>query len=123
MTKVLIDSCGWVAAVDGGVNFDHALSSLVGTFEQVVLPQVRKELQAVQEGRSKPLLLDLLDGRSEAVEPPEGMKHTDDQLVAMAMENSWPVLTIDRALKQRLADAGCPFIEVVSGRTLRLIEF
>ncbi len=123
MTKVLIDSCGWVAAVDGGVNFDLAISPLVGTFEPVVLPRVRKELQAVQDGRAKPLLLDLLDGRSEAVEPPEGMKHTDDQLVAVARESSWPVLTVDRGLKQRLADAGCPFIGVVSGRNLRLIEF
>nr|AIE93376.1 hypothetical protein [uncultured marine group II/III euryarchaeote AD1000_34_D01]AIE98317.1 hypothetical protein [uncultured marine group II/III euryarchaeote KM3_05_F04]AIF20132.1 hypothetical protein [uncultured marine group II/III euryarchaeote KM3_88_E02] len=123
MTKLLIDACGWVAAIDGGINFDHAISPLIGKFEPVILPRVRKELQSVQEGRAKTLLLDLLDGRAEVVEPPEGMDHTDDQLVALAMENSWPVLTIDRDLKQRLADAGCPFIEVISGHSVRLIEF
>ena len=123
MTKVLIDACGWVAAVESGINFDHALSEQVGPFEPVLLPKVREELQAVQDMRSKPLLLELLGDRSDSVETPEGFEHTDDQLVAVAMERTWPVLTIDRELKQRLADARCSFIEVVGGRTLRLIEF
>ena len=51
----------------------------------------------------------------------QGIKHTDDMLIKLSMERSWPVLTVDRELKERLINSGGSYIEVTSRRVLRLI--
>ena len=68
------------------------------------------------------LLLDLLDSRAEVVQAPEGVRHTDDQLIRLAAQLQCPVLTVDRELKRRLIAEGSQIIEVVGGSALRLVS-
>lgn len=122
MTKVLVDACGWVAVVEAGINIDVASTTVVGSFEPVVLQSVWRELEMVQSKRSTPLLLEILDAKAEFMEGATESRHTDDQLVIAASEMKWPVLTVDKRLKQRLIEMGCAFIEVMSGNNLRLVS-
>ena len=123
MQKVLVDSCGWVAIVDAGIHLDLELGDLVGNFELALLPKVETELSHLQQKRSNTLLLDLLMQKSTIIpSPSEAGNHTDDQLVALAVENSWPVITIDSRLKARLMEAGCQVIEVAQKRRLKIIQ-
>jgi len=68
MTTVLIDACGWVAVIDGGIHIDHALADQVGPVELAITPAGRAELERLQGERSATLLLDLLDSRAEVVQ-------------------------------------------------------
>ena len=122
MPRVLVDACGWVAVVDGGIHIDHALADQVGPVELAVTSSGRAELERLQGERSTSLLLDLLDERAEVVEAPEGTRHTDDQLIQLASQLQCPVLTVDRELKRRLAESGAGIIEVVGSSTLRLVR-
>ena len=123
MQKVLVDSCGWVAIVEAGLHLDQELSNLVGTFELVLLKSVEEELQEIQAQRAGTLLLDLLEKKSIQGEPPaDAGNHTDDHLLALAKENSWPVITVDTGLKQRLVETGCQVIEVAQRRRLRMLK-
>ena len=67
------------------------------------------------------LLLDLLEQKSERMSDIEGIKHTDDMLDVLSVESSWPVLTVDRRLKERLDSSGGSYIEDTSGPALRLV--
>jgi len=118
MVGVLIDACGWASLIDARMNLDIALEAVVGRPELFLTSGVRSELVAL-EGERGGLLLDLLYARASTVEAPEG--HTDDALVSLALENSWPVLTVDRGLKERLIEGGGSYIEVTSGHSLRLV--
>lgn len=120
MVGVLVDACGWVSLVDAGLNLDSALGDVVGEANLLLIDSVRDEL-GVLDGERRGLLLDLLDRRAESVAAAE-IGHTDDTLVSLAVENSWPVLTVDRRLKERLIDAGGSYIEVTSGPALRLVS-
>ena len=122
MPRVLIDACGWVAVVDGGIHIDHALAEQVGPVELAITPAGRAELERLQGERSATLLLDLLDSRAEVVQAPEGVRHTDDQLIRLAAQLQCPVLTVDRELKRRLVAEGSQIIEVVGGSALRLVS-
>ncbi len=122
MPTVLIDACGWVAVVDGGIHIDHALAEQVGPVELAITPAGRAELQRLQGERSGSLLLGLLDSRAEVVQAPEGVSHTDDQLIQLAAQLQCPVLTVDRELKRRLVAEGSQIIEVVGGSALRLVD-
>ena len=122
MTTVLIDACGWVAVIDGGIHIDHALAEQVGPVELAITPAGRAELERLQGERSATLLLDLLDSRAEVVQAPEGVSHTDDQLIQLAAQLQCPVLTVDRELKRRLVADGSQIIEVVGGSALRLVS-
>ena len=122
MTTVLIDACGWVAVVDGGIHIDHALAEQVGPVELAITAAGRAELERLQGERSATLLLDLLDSRAEVVLAPEGVRHTDDQLIRLAAQLQCPVLTVDRELKRRLIAEGSQIIEVVGGSALRLVS-
>ena len=122
MPRVLIDACGWVAVVDGGIHIDHALAEQVGPVELAITPAGRAELERLQGERSATLLLDLLDSRAEVVLAPEGVRHTDDQLIRLAAQLQCPVLTVDRELKRRLIAEGSQIIEVVGGSALRLVS-
>ena len=117
MSSVLIDACGWVALVDARLNLDVAMASVAGSPRSLVLDSVDAELQKLSQTRGG-LLLDLLDQKSERMSDIEGMKHTDDMLVELSVESGWPVLTVDRRLKERLVSAGGSYIEVTSGPSL-----
>ena len=119
MVGVLVDACGWASLVDAGLNLDIALNEVVGNPDLKITEGVREELDSLSEERAG-LLLDLLYSRSEVVEAGSG--HTDDVLLSVATEMSWPVLTVDRPLKKRLIERGCSYIEVTSGPSLRLVE-
>jgi rRNA-processing protein FCF1 len=119
MVSVLVDACGWVSLIDAGLNLDISLNEVVGEAELKVTTGVRDELESLSERRGG-LLLDLLHSRSEVIDSEEG--HTDDSLLALAIQNRWPVLTVDRILKKRLVEGGCSYIEVTSGPTLRMVE-
>jgi len=120
MTGVLVDACGWAALMDSGLNIDTAMRDVIGAPELMLLDGVLDELVELSSEK-KGLLLPLLESRSTMIGNPAGMSHTDDMLLQMSIENGWPVLTIDIRLKERLVMSGCSYIEVVSGRMLRLI--
>ena len=120
LAGVLVDACGWGAVVDARINIDLALESQVGPVELKVTESVLSELEQLAERESRNLLLDLLVERSEVVSG-EG-DHTDDELLNLATNEGWPVLTVDRTLKARLHDANASVIEVHGSKALRLIE-
>jgi len=123
MQHVLIDACGWVACMDAQLNVERELEALLGPCAWAVLPSVIEELERLQHQRtrSKPLLLNLLEQKSSVVEPPvEG--HTDDELLALSIERSWAVLTVDTALKRRLYEANITVVEVKQNNHLALID-
>jgi rRNA-processing protein FCF1 len=121
MQKVIIDSCGWVAIIEAGLNIDSSLMEVIGPYRFVILDSVRSELQTLNDN-GKNLLLDLLDSKAESstlVDDENG--HTDDQIVTLAEQEGWLVLTVDRELKRRLVESSCRVIEVVSNKRLRLV--
>ena len=120
MVSVLVDACGWVAMMDAGLNLDEAMKNVVGKADLLVLDSVQNELELLSQ-RRKGLLLELLVNRSDRVPDIEGMSHPDEMLVQMSTANGWPVLTVDRQLKERLIGSGGSYIEVTSGRSLRLL--
>ena len=119
MVSVLVDACGWVAMMDAGLNLDEAMKNVVGKADLRVLDSVQYELELLSQ-RRKGLLLELLVNRSDRVPDIEGMSHPDEMLVQMSTANGWPVLTVDRQLKERRIGSGGSYIEVTSGRSLRL---
>ena len=121
MNCVLIDACGWAALIDAGLNLDVSMSKVIGKPKYLLLSKVREELISLSNHR-KGLLLDLLDRKSEFIEAPEGMRHTDGMLLDLSTKNGWPVLTVDRRLKERLINNGGSYIEVTSRNVLRLIH-
>ena len=48
MPTVLIDACGWVAVIDGGIHIDPALAEQVGPVELAITPAGRAELERLQ---------------------------------------------------------------------------
>jgi len=119
MVSVLVDACGWISLIDAGLNLDIALNEVVGKADLKITAGVRGELDSLSKKRSG-LLLDLLYSRAEVIDSEDG--HTDDALLALAIHNRWPVLTVDRMLKKRLVEAGRSYIEVTSGPSLRMIS-
>ena len=120
MVGVLVDACGWAALVDAGLNLDEAMKGVVGQADLMVLECVQQELELLSQQR-KGLLLSLLESRSEKVSDLDGMAHPVEMLVTLSGSSGWPVLTVDRGLKERLISSGCSYIEVTSGRFLRLV--
>ena len=121
MVGVLVDACGWAALIDAGLNLDDAMQGVIGQADLMVLECVHRELGLLSQQR-KGLLLDLLERRSERISDLEGMVHADEMLVTLSRSRRWPVLTVDRGLKERLISSRGSYIEVTSGRFLRLIE-
>ena len=119
MQRVLIDTCGWVAVIEAGINIDKALLESSGISNIALTSSVLSELKTM-EGN---LLLDMLESKAEIIEPlDESGKHTDDQLFDLAKKNNWPVLTIDTELKRRLSQSNLTWIEVSGRSHLRLIR-
>ena len=121
MDCVLIDACGWAALIDSDLNLDVAMSKVIGKPRYLLLEKVREELISLSKQR-KGLLLKLLDNKSEIIEAPKDLRHTDGMLLELSINNNWPVLTVDRRLKERLINNGGSYIEVTSRNVLRLIQ-
>lgn len=121
LSGLIIDACGWAALVDARLNLDVATAPIIGSPKLLVLDSVARELEILSNKRSG-LLLDLLEKRSERIPDIENMKHTDDMLVKVSVDSGWPVLTVDKRLKERLVSAGGSYIEVTSGHSLRLVD-
>ena len=121
LSGLIVDACGWVALVDARLNLDVAMASVVGSPKLFVLKSVAKELESLSKKRGG-LLLDLLEQRSEILPDIEDINHTDDMLVKLSVDAGWPVLTVDRRLKERLVGDGGSYIEVTSGPSLRLVR-
>ena len=119
MKKVLVDACGWVAVIEAGINIDLALLECCGYNDLAVVPKVISELRSLNNPK---LMISMLEAKAEMlVAPIDSGKHTDDQLFGLAVENNWPILTIDTELKRRLSKSNLNWVEV-SGRThLRMV--
>ena len=120
MVGVLVDSCGWISLVEAGVNFDLAIAEVIGDADIWITKGVKDELEKISSTK-RGLLLEILYSRSKDIEDEEG-GHPDDELFRLSLLNSWPVLTVDKDLKRRLISSGGAYIEVTSGKRLRLIE-
>lgn len=121
MVCVLVDACGWVALIEARLNLDASMKDVVGVAELKLLECVDKELESVSANR-KGLLLELLRNRSEMIPDVGGLSHPDEMLLSLSSQNGWPVLTVDRGLKRQLIEQGGSYIEVTSGRFLRMVE-
>ncbi|MCP2507627.1 MAG: hypothetical protein NLN64_04985 [Candidatus Thalassarchaeaceae archaeon] len=120
MMRVLVDACGWAALMDAKLNVDSALIGVIGEFELILMERVKEELDELSKTKRN-LLLSLLEVKSTLVANIKGLTYTDDMLIKMSIENSWPVLTVDRELKERLINSGGSYIEVTSRKILKLI--
>lgn len=122
MGDVLIDTCGWVALIDGAFNIDASLSQLVGPPHFILADLVLDELEVIETSRprGKKLMLDLLLQRSTLVD--SNPAHTDDALLQIAIERGIPILTVDADLKRRTLDAGVGILEIVKGKNIRLVN-
>ena len=120
VTGILVDTCGWVAVVDSRINVDLALEQQLGPVELKITQSVINELEHLAMQDSRNLLLSLLYERCEVVSG-EG-EHTDDELLSLAISHNWPVLTVDKELKNRLHNANGSIIEVHGSKVLRYIE-
>ncbi|MAM99659.1 MAG: hypothetical protein VX493_04340 [Candidatus Thermoplasmatota archaeon] len=121
MVGVLVDACGWVALTEARLNLDSSMKEVVGTAELKLLESVDREL-GVLSAKQKGLLLELLRKRCEVIHDLEGVRHPDEMLTILSSKNGWPVLTVDTNLKRRLIEEGGSYIEVASGRYLRLVQ-
>ena len=120
MAGVLVDSCGWISLVEAGVNFDLAIAETMGDADIWITKGVREELDRIASNK-RGLLLEILYSISKEVEDERG-GHPDDELFRLSVLNSWPVITIDKRLKRRLIESSGSYIEVTSGKRLRLVE-
>jgi len=123
MQHVLIDACGWVACMDAQLNVQAEMEALLGPCTWVLLPSVERELQrlANELGKKKPLLLDLLQSRSQ-YHVVEESGHADDDLFACAQQNQWATLTVDTQLKRRLYEANLRVLEVRQNNHMHLVD-
>ncbi len=119
LPNLLIDACGWAAAVDSGMNIDLEIQRTIGPSRWIIPQQVKEELDKMGEKRND-LLLDLLYSRTVVIDSEQA--HTDDALLSLAKKTGGRVLTVDKELKRRLVAEGCGYLEVVRDRTLRLVE-
>lgn len=120
MPRILIDACGWVAVIEAGINIDLELLKCCGYKDLAIIPNVISELKALNDSK---LMISMLESKAEMYDAPEGVgKHTDDQLFALAIENRWPILTVDTNLKRRLSQSNIPWIEVSGRSHLRMVE-
>lgn len=121
MVGVLVDACGWVALMDAGLNLDDAMSGVVGQADLKLLECVHLELLQLSQSR-RGFLLSLLESRCEMISDLNDLSHPDEMLISLSGLRGWPVLTVDRVLKERLVSSGGSYIEVTSSRFLRLVE-
>ena len=120
MHRTLVDACGWVAVIEAGINIDLALKECCGYNELAIVPNVISELVALKNPK---LLVSMLEKKALMCHPPNEVgNHTDDQLYFLAIQNNWPILTVDTELKRRLSQSNSPWVEVSGRSHLRLVE-
>ena len=107
--------------MDAALNLDDAMSGVVGQADLKLLECVHLELSQLSQTR-RGFLLSLLESRCEMISDLDGFSHPDEMLIALSGSRGWPVLTVDRVLKEKLVSSGGSYIEVTSGRFLRLVE-
>ena len=80
LPKILVDTCGWIAVINAGINIDHAFSRIFGRFQFIVIDSVWDELRSFQDkNRNKNILLELLMNKSTPYESKKlDVNHTDD---------------------------------------------
>ena len=125
MQRIIVDACGWVAVIDAGINIDDALLKLLGSSQLLLLPDVEKELEELNSKRpkKKSLLLQLLKTKTVMVDAPTNSgNHPDDQILLLAKNEGFSVLTVDTDLKRRLFDSGIRIIEVAKNKRLNMID-
>jgi|TARA_B100001996_G_scaffold38751_1_gene28422 rRNA-processing protein FCF1 len=123
--RIIIDACGWVAIIDAGINFEIELEHLFGKFELITLPEITNELEKLnlKRARKNSLLLELLTNKSTEIDHlSNDLRHTDDIIYDLAVNQNLAVLTVDKNLKRRLFKSGIDVIEVVKNNHLNLIE-
>lgn len=123
--RIIIDACGWVAIIDAGINFEIELEHLFGKFELITLPEITNELEKLnlKRARKNSLLLELLTNKSTEIDHlSNDLRHTDDIIYDLAVNQNLAVLTVDKNLKMRLFKSGIDVIEVVQNNHLKLIE-
>ncbi len=118
----MVDSCGWIAVIDAGINIDLSLLEIFGKYEFIVINSVWNELEQFQENTSKSILLELLVKKSSPLENMDEKNHTDDTLFLLSKQFGWPVLTVDKKLKNRLFESNCKVIQVVGGKKIEFIS-
>lgn len=122
LPKILVDSCGWVALINSGINVDSAFLEIFGKYEFILIDNVLVELERIEKKKSKKLLLKILKDRSSSFKFSNLEKiHTDDVLLNLSIEHNWPVLTVDKKLKSRLHENNCKVVEVVGGKKIKLV--
>ena len=121
--KIIVDSCGWVAIIDSGINFELELERMFGNYQLILLDSVLSELESleIERPRRKSLLLDMLKQKSVTMDSFE-KSHTDDFIFELSKQDGYAVLTIDKALKKRLYQSGCSVVEVAKNNHLRHVE-
>lgn len=125
MQRIIVDACGWVAVIDAGINIDDALLKLLGSSQLLLLPDVEKELEELNSKRpkKKSLLLQLLRAKTVMIDAPANSgNHPDDQILLLAKNEGFSVLTVDTDLKRRLFDSGIRIIEVAKNKRLNMID-
>lgn len=125
MRQILIDTCGWVAIIESGMNIDTELFRVLGPAQMVLLDSVRQELELLnsRRPRNKGLLLALLEQKSQPIEALSlESTHPDDQLFDLAVKHTIHVLTVDVELKRRLYEQGLPIVEVSKNQRLHLVD-
>lgn len=121
--QIIVDSCGWVAIIDSGLNFESELERIFGKFSLILTASIEDELSKLEQSRprKKSLLLNLLKQKSTTLESDNGY-HTDDHIFELSKNGEYAVLTIDKVLKKRLYERGITVIEVAKNQHLRVIE-
>lgn len=119
--KVLIDTNALMAAHSQGVDILGELESLDPGLEPVVPSGVVLELEAIARGgggdeaRSASVALELAEDLSTV----ESEGPVDDEIVRLAEERGFEVLTNDSKLIERLRRRGIPVIYIRQGSYLR----
>ncbi len=121
--QIIVDSCGWVAIIDSGLNFESELERIFGNFSLILTTGVHDELTKLEQlrPRKKSLLLNLLEQKS-TIHASNNGYHTDDHIFELSMSGDFAVLTIDKVLKKRLYERGITVVEVAKNQHLRIIE-
>ena len=121
--QIIVDSCGWVAIIDSGLNFESELERIFGNFSLILTTGVHDELTKLEQlrPRKKSLLLNLLEQKS-TIHASNNGSPTDDHIFELSMSGDFAVLTIDKVLKKRLYERGITVIEVAKNQHLRIIE-
>ena len=56
LPKILVDSCGWIAIIDAGINIDHAITNMLGKYQFIVIKSVWDELETFQNNNKSKCL-------------------------------------------------------------------